>query len=98
MNSEDIEIDAEAVVQQVGTIFDSLSIWLQGLLEQALSFATLWQLGIIFAAGAAGWLLSRLPNRRLHGAAENRGRPDALARIYLSLASVMWPLISVVFI
>lgn len=98
MNPEDIEIDTEAVAEQVGTIFDNLTIWFQGILEQALSIATLWQLGIIAAAGVAGFLLSRLPNRRLHTAAENRGRPDALARIYLSIASVMWPLISVVFI
>lgn len=98
MNPEDIEIDTEAVAKQVGTIFDSLMVWFQGVLAQALSIATLWQLGIIIAAGVAGWLLSRLPNKRLHAAAEDRGRPDALARIYLSLASVMWPLISVIFI
>ncbi|MFT5775057.1 mechanosensitive ion channel family protein [Hyphomonas sp.] len=98
MNPEDIEIDADAVAKQVGTMFDSLMVWFQGVLEQALSIATLWQIGIIVAASVAGWLLSRLPNKRLHGAAEGRGRPDALARVYLSLASVMWPLISVVFI
>ena len=98
MNPEDIEIDTEAMARQVDTLFDSLSVWFQSVLEQALSVATLWQIGIIALAGVAGWLLSRLPNRRLHAAAEARGRPDALARIYLSLASVLWPLTSVAFI
>jgi potassium-dependent mechanosensitive channel len=98
MIPEDIEIDAEAMAEQVETLFDSLTVWFQGVLAQALSIATLWQLVIIIAAGVAGWLLSRLPNKRLHAAADDRGRPDALARIYVSIASVMWPLISVVFI
>ena len=98
MNPDDIDIDTEAVAKQVGTMFDSLVVWFQAFLEQALSVATLWQAGVVIAAGSVGWLLSRVPYKRMIAAALDRGRTDALARVYVSLANVMWPLISVAFV
>ena len=98
MNPDDIEIDTEAVAEQVGTLWGQLQVWFDSFLEQALSEATLWQAGVVVLAVVVAWLIARIPYKRLVEFVEERGKPDAIGRLFRSIASVMWPLFTVILV
>ena len=98
MNPDDIEIDTEAVAEQVGTLYGKLEVWVEAFLNQALSEATLWQAGVVVLAAVLGWGIARFPRKQLITLAEERGKPDAIARLFQSIASVLWPLFSVLLV
>ena len=98
MNPDDIEIDTEAVAEQVGTLYGKLEVWVEAFLNQALSEATLWQAGVVVLAAVMGWGIARFPRKQLINLAEERGKPDAIARLFQSIASVLWPLFSVLLV
>ncbi|KCZ92725.1 mechanosensitive ion channel family protein [Hyphomonas johnsonii] len=91
-------IDIEAVGSQVTTFMGQAQVWLAAFLERALSIAMLWQVGIIIAAAAIGWLASRVPRRMLLHVAEKYAAAVMYSRFCRSFAKVSWPLISVILI
>jgi potassium-dependent mechanosensitive channel len=98
MNPDDMEIDTEAVAEQVGTLWGQLQTWFESFLDQALSEATLWQAGVVVLAVVVAWLIARIPYKRLVEFVEERGKPDAIGRLFRSIASVMWPLFTVILV
>ena len=77
------------------TQFQHFADWAQ---TQLWSLPALWQGLAVFAAFALGYLISRYPMSQLQKLAGNTENSTFLFRIYSSLATVMWPMISVIFL
>tara|TARA_B100000678_G_scaffold14471_1_gene11433 strand:- start:534 stop:1946 length:1413 start_codon:yes stop_codon:yes gene_type:complete len=67
----------------------------QSLRDQIFSITAVWQLLAVLAAIALGYVLSRVPHKRLAQMAGNRDNSVFLYRLFHSLSKVSWPLISV---
>lgn len=83
-----------------GGRFDNLKAQAIDLFEQFQAqfwtISALWQVLAIFGAILVGWILSRVPQKRLSQLAGDRDNTNFLFRLYNSLASVIWPIISVI--
>ncbi|WP_084395636.1 mechanosensitive ion channel family protein [Henriciella aquimarina] len=66
--------------------------------ENFISLGSLWQVLAILAAAALGWLCARYPAARLHKYAESRAHDDILKRLALSIAKIVWPVFTVIFL
>lgn len=75
--------------------FQRFADWAQ---TQLWSLPALWQGLAVFAAFALGFLISRYPMSQLQKLAGNTENSTFLFRIYSSLSTVMWPMISVIFL
>ncbi|MBB34561.1 MAG: mechanosensitive ion channel protein MscS [Hirschia sp.] len=64
--------------------------------NELMSWSSVWQLSVIVVAVLLGFAISRYPVKKLRAMAEARdANHDILSRLYLSLASVVWPAIIV---
>jgi len=74
----------------------SLQSWASVKLDQLMSVSTLWQILIILAAIAIGWLMSRKPKKSLKSTVNKRENHDVMYRIYYAIEGVLWPLFTVI--
>jgi len=85
-----------AAVPAVERLMQVVTGWGQELLVDLAAPRTMWQLLAVFAAAAAGYLLSRFPRRRLMAAAEARGRIDFVLLVLVAVLRVLWPVFTAI--
>ena len=72
--------------------------WIENLGEALISWGTLWQVLAIVACAVLGFVTSRYPKARLSAAAANPKTASILQRLYHSLAMIVWPVFTVIFL
>jgi len=72
-------------------MLEFVSVWGREFLEDAFAPRTLWQLGGVIIAAGIGYLLSRIPRKRLMAAAEARGRIDFVLLAIVAVLRMLWP-------
>jgi len=76
-------------------MLEFVSVWGREFLEDAFAPRTLWQLGGVIIAAGIGYLLSRIPRKRLMAAAEARGRIDFVLLAIVAVLRMLWPAFTV---
>ncbi len=76
-------------------MLEFVSVWGREILEDAFAPRTLWQLGGVIIAAGIGYLLSRIPRKRLMAAAEARGRIDFVLLAIVAVLRMLWPAFTV---
>ena len=85
------QFDWASISQQFKDSFDSVH-------QSLLSIGTLWQLLAILAAVVLAFVLSRFPAGRLRKTAEAREHKDIVHRLIYSVARIVWPAFTVIFL
>lgn len=91
LSREDLQAQFQDWLNQAGH-------WLEAARDQFMSVSTLWQAGVIILAGFIGWAASRPLRSRLRARADRPEMTSVIARLYRSLANILWPVFSVIVI
>ncbi|MGB3624472.1 MAG: mechanosensitive ion channel domain-containing protein [Henriciella sp.] len=84
-------LDWESIKQQAIEGFQAFQ-------ENFISWGSLWQVLAVLGAILLGYVLSRFPAGRLRKAAEEREHKDIIYRLINSVARILWPAFTVVFL
>ena len=79
-------------------IQQNFTSWIQSIQENFISWGSLWQLLAVIGALGLGYAASRYPAKRLREWAEAREARDVLTRLAQSVAKIVWPAFTVVFL
>lgn len=88
---QELSVPFPAAVPAVERLMRIASQWGREAVADLASPDTVWQLVAILAAAATGYLLSRIPRKRLMAAAEARGRIDFVLLALVAVLRMLWP-------
>ena len=92
---QEVSVPIPAALPAVQQMLEFVSVWGREFLEDAFAPRTLWQLGGVIIAAGIGYLLSRIPRKRLMAAAEARGRIDFVLLAIVAVLRMLWPAFTV---
>jgi small-conductance mechanosensitive channel len=92
---QEVSVPLPAALPAVQQMLEFVSVWGREFLEDAFAPRTLWQLGGVIIAAGIGYLLSRIPRKRLMAAAEARGRIDFVLLAIVAVLRMLWPAFTV---
>ncbi|MEM1148225.1 MAG: mechanosensitive ion channel domain-containing protein, partial [Pseudomonadota bacterium] len=95
-NPNELEVGVTGIEIDLNQIAADSLTWFEGLVDQLLSFSTLWQIGAVISTALLGFFISRPIANRLKQAAQSRTQKDVFFRLFASLARVIWPAAMVV--
>ncbi|MEM5517911.1 mechanosensitive ion channel domain-containing protein [Henriciella sp. AS95] len=84
-------LDWDSIQQQAVEAFHAFQ-------EQFISWGSLWQVLAVLGAIVLGYILSRFPTGRLRKTAEAREHKDIIYRLVKSIARILWPAFTVIFL
>ena len=92
---QELSVPLPAAFPAVQQLLELVSVWSREILEDAFAPRTLWQLSAVVVAAGIGYLLSRIPRKRLMAMAEARGRIDFVLLAIVAVLRMLWPAFTV---
>lgn len=98
LQDEQEPLDLEASLAIPPDLLNSAEAWLQSVVDQIVSLDSLWQLIAIVAAAILAFPFARFVAKRLKAESIKQDGKTILFRVYASLARIVWPAFTVLFL